>query len=76
MRYVFILNPVDFKSCLFLCLKFSGLTDFTLSLFIFQCKKLRSISRHVTPLMVILRDGHLNLTQSGYYNFAITNGVH
>ncbi len=34
-------------------------------------KKLRCVSRHQNPSMVNLRDGHLNLAQSGHYNFAV-----
>ena len=33
------------------------------------------MSRQQNPSMVSLRDGHLNLAQSGDYNFAVTNAV-
>ncbi len=47
------------------------LNDFKSVNFI-QSKKLRCMSRHQNPSMVSLHDGHLNLAQSGHYNFAIT----
>jgi len=50
------------------------LNDFKSVNFI-QSKKLRGISRHQNPSMVNLRDGHLNLSQYGHYNFAVTKLV-
>lgn len=40
-----------------------------------QSEKLRCMSRHQNPSMVSPHDGHLNLAQSGHYNFATTGAV-